>query len=621
MRKFDVKQLVICVLAVLAPRLCVAGAYPLVPALFMTGYLSGVNRSLIFLCTVGGLLVLAPLRIFLKYGLAVLLAALLVKAVELGCRKCKTAPAAIIAGGTTAAVTVVWQMMKIPDASTVAIGILEGVFVFCFVFLGTRLCYLFLDWEPLGRQPMPVYVQGGEKLNEYAQSFQQLAKTFRQMNRYRSDFTAEELGRMQNEVTGTLCVSCSQCAACWETEDTPMYQLLYRFLQSVQKGEDTEDSARDLGEHCVCMEEMMEQVTRVFEKAHLNMAWYNRLQENRDAIAQQLNAMAYIMEDCAKNEQDVTALEGKLTAAVRYALKENGVVCDSLRLLRKSGEKLEILFSGHTRGRQCVSVKELAKIISRASGHPFLPSQDARALLGEKGGRLSFLETTELTAYYGVARAVREGEQVSGDSFAFRLLDDGRCIMVVSDGMGSGYSACKESEMVIDLIEKFMESGFRPDTALQMMNSAMVTHGENNLFSTVDLACIDMDSGKGKLYKVGAAATFVRRGDQVTWIEDHSMPVGVFMNQVPGCEEISLKDGDFIVMVTDGTLDHLYVDDARETMADIIRSVDTSNPSRFSRQVLEQVLLFTGGRVRDDMTVLTAGIWKRQPGESADPNP
>ena len=67
---------------------------------------------------------------------AVLLAALLVKAVELGCRKCKTAPAAVIAGGTTAAVTVVWQMMKIPDASTVAIGILEGVFVFCFVFFG-----------------------------------------------------------------------------------------------------------------------------------------------------------------------------------------------------------------------------------------------------------------------------------------------------------------------------------------------------------------------------------------------------------------------------------------------------------------------------------------------------
>ena len=50
--------------------------------------------------------------------------------------------------------------------------------------------------------------------------------------------------------------------------------------------------------------------------------------------------------------------------------------------------------------------------------------------------------------------------QVSGDNFSFQMLDNGSCIMSVSDGMGSGYAACKESEMVIDLIEKFMEAGF-----------------------------------------------------------------------------------------------------------------------------------------------------------------
>ena len=233
MRKFDVKQLVICVLAVLAPRFTVAGMYPLVPAVFMTGFMSGVNRSLLFLCTIGGLLALAPVRILIKYGLVVILAAVLVKLAEWYFHKCRTGAAAAIAGGVTAAVTLSWQLMRIPDAATVAVGILEGVFIYGFVFICTRLFYLFLDWEPAGRQPMPVYVQGGEKLNEYAQSFQQLAKTFRQMNRYRSDFTAEELSRMQNEVTGNVCVSCNQCALCWETEDTPMYQLLYRFLQSV----------------------------------------------------------------------------------------------------------------------------------------------------------------------------------------------------------------------------------------------------------------------------------------------------------------------------------------------------------------------------------------------------
>lgn len=611
MKKFDVKQLVICILAVLAPRFTMAGVYPLVPAIFMTGYMSGVNRSLLFLCTIGGLLVLAPVSVLVKYGLVVILSALLVKIVEWFLQKCRTSAAAVMTGAITAGITITWQLMRIPDSGTILIGLLEGIFIYGFVFVCTKLSYLFLDWEPQMQQPLPVYVQGGEKLNEYAESFNQLSQTFRQMNRYKSDFTAEELNRMQNEVTGSLCVACDQCAACWDREDTPMYQILYRFLQSVQRGEETEKSARELQEHCVYMEEMMQQVMRVFEKAHLNMAWYNRLQENRDAIAQQLNAMAYIMEDCARNEQDVTAQEGKLTASVRYVLKENGIICDNLRILKKSGDKLEILFQGRTRGKKCVSVKEIAKIISDVSEHTFVPEKDSKALLGEKKARIAFLETCNLSAYYGVARAVREGEQVSGDNFSFLMLDSGKCVMSVSDGMGSGYSACKESEMVIDLIEKFMEAGFRPDTALQMMNSAMVTHGDNNLFSTVDLTCIDMDSGVAELYKIGAAATFIRHGQEVYWLDDNSMPVGVFMNQKPARQEAVVEDGDFVVMMTDGALEHLYVDDAKETMADIIRGVDTNNPAQFSRQVLEQILLFTGGRVRDDMTILTAGIWKR----------
>ena len=88
----------------------------------------------------------------------------------------------------------------------------------------------------------------------------------------------------------------------------------------------------------------MEQVLLVFEKAHLNMAWYNRLQENRDVIAQQLNAMAYIMEDCAREEQEVTAREGKITATIRYAWKERGVIIEELRILETSAGKLKVLF-------------------------------------------------------------------------------------------------------------------------------------------------------------------------------------------------------------------------------------------------------------------------------------
>ncbi len=434
MRKLDVKQLVICIVAVLSPRFCVADVYPLVPVIFMTGFLSGVNRSLLFLCSIGGLLALSPVRVLVKYGLILILSTLLVSAAEWYFHRCRTAAAAVMTGAVTAGVMMIWQILRIPDASAVVIGVLEGVFVSGSVFLCTRLSFLFLDWEPQGKTPFPVYVQGGERLSGYADSFSRLSKTFAQMNRYQNDFTAEELSRMQNEVAGTLCVSCDRCSDCWEAEDAPMYRILYRFLQSVQRGEDADGSAGDLKEQCTRTEEMQRQVMRVFEKAHLNLSWYNRLQENRDAIAQQLDAMADIMEDCAKNEQDVTAAEGKMAAQVRFCLKEQGVVCDGLRILKKSGDKLELWLQVHTRGKRCVSVKEIAAQISRAAGYAFVPARDTRALLGEKETRLVFLETTRLSASYGVAKAVREGEQVSGDSFSFRVLDDGRCIMGLSDG-------------------------------------------------------------------------------------------------------------------------------------------------------------------------------------------
>lgn len=609
MKRFDVKQMMICILALLTSRFTIAGAYPLIPAVFMTGFLSGVNRSLLFLCAIGGMLLLAPVQVLVKYGLVVILSALSVKLIEMVFHKCRTVAAAGLTAGITAAVTILWQTLPMPGTGSILISLLEGVFVYGFIYVCTRLSFLFLDWEPQSVKPMPVYIQGAEKLSEYAQSFNQLSRTFQQMNRFKSDFSSQELGRMHNEVTGGLCISCSRCAVCWERENPPMYHILYRFLQSVVMGERTEESAQELQTHCKNMDEMMRQVTRVFEMAHLNMAWYNRLQENRDAIAQQLDAMAYIMEDCANNEQDVTSMEGRLTGTVRYTLKEMGVLCEGLRILKKSKEKLEIHFSGRTTGQTHVSIKEIAKAISRATGRSFAPSRESRTLLSDRGDQLCFIETCKMSANYGVARAVREGEQVSGDNFSFLITDSGKCVLCVSDGMGSGYTACKESEMVIDLIEKFMETGFRPDTALQMMNSAMVTHGEKDLFSTVDLADIDLDTGRTGVYKIGAVATFIRHGHLVRWIDDNSMPVGVFMSQKPVRQETVLENGDYIVMMTDGALEYLGVDDAKETMADIIRSVETANPSQFADRILHEILLLTDGCVRDDMTVLAAEVW------------
>ena len=57
---FNLKHMLVCMAALLSPQFQLAGVYPLVPALFMTGFVCGVNRSLLFLCSICGLLILAP---------------------------------------------------------------------------------------------------------------------------------------------------------------------------------------------------------------------------------------------------------------------------------------------------------------------------------------------------------------------------------------------------------------------------------------------------------------------------------------------------------------------------------------------------------------------------------
>ena len=75
--------------------------------------------------------------------------------------------------------------------------------------------------------------------------------------------------------------------------------------------------------------------------------------------------------------------------------------------------------------------------------------------------------------------------------------------------------------------------------------------------------------------------------------------------------EKDLYNGDFLVMVSDGVLEYLHVPNPEETMQEIIESIETNNATILAKRILERVLLFTGGKAADDMTVLATAIWEK----------
>lgn len=615
MNQQKLKQVLLYALAVGTAKLSLAGCYPLIPGLFGALLLEEVNRTLLLIFTLFGMALFLPVQAMAKYGMIVLVSAAAVKLIEWAYKSCRTWIGAAVCAASAMVLTISGEVLQIRNRNSIWMGILESVFVFAFVVVAAPLLHAFLEGGSIRgpkKQTLVKAPENGERLQSYAESFNGLSRMFSQMSRQKDGFALEEMGKMQQEITGKICISCSQCALCWEQENSPMYQVFYKLIHSIEKlGMPDVEVNRELSEYCPFAREVTEEAVGVFEKARLNMAWYNRLLENREVIAQQLDAMAYIMEDCAKEYVDISKEEGKMLASVKYRIKERGVNTQEIHLYEKTNGRLSLQMMLSSKWGNCIPVKEIAKDVTDGMHKRMVPSKNCKTLVGKEPSLFIFEEETSFSTLHGVARLAKDGAQISGDNFSFLDLEGGQTVMTLSDGMGSGIRACKESEMVIELIEKFLEAGFRKETAIRMMNSAMVMHGEDGMYSTVDMAAIDLYTGACEFFKIGAATTFIKRGEQVETVSSASLPAGIFSQVEIEKSSRQLENGDFVVLLSDGVMDYLHVPNPEETITEILETIQINNPGQLAKHILERILLFTGGKAPDDMTVLAAGIWER----------
>ena len=189
-------------------------------------------------------------------------------------------------------------------------------------------------------------------------------------------------------------------------------------------------------------------------------------------------------------------------------------------------------------------------------------------------------------------------------------LPGGKKGIALSDGMGSGEEAFRESEMVVDMLEELLEAGFPVKTAIQMMNTALVIGREEVRFSTIDVSLFDLYSGTCEFVKAGASTTFIKRQDTVEKISSTTLPIGVLQDIEIDSVTKELHSGDYVIMVTDGVMDALPIGEQEALLSTFIRDSRIVNPKELAHHILGRVLEWTGEIPVDDMTVLAAGIWK-----------
>lgn len=451
-----------------------------------------------------------------------------------------------------------------------------------------------------------------EQIDKFAHSLKKLSSTFLGLEEKRQAFSDEDIEVMFAGVRENVCGKCEKCDWCWGENFIHTYQMGYDVLSAVDQygNELNTETKRKLMQRCIMAPRFLREMLAGFHDARQNIIWFNRIARSREGCAIQLDMFADMIRSTAEELENSIFTDERLEKKIISGLKKRGVRLLYANFFINEQGKYEIHITARSTGNKKVSVKEIVHVVSEVAGRRFVVPADSAQLLGSQYMTVICREGTNYYTMQGTARIGKGCSQISGDNFAMLEIGAGRQAVALSDGMGAGESACRESTMVIELLEELLGAGFPVKTAVQMINTMLVMGREDIHYSTVDMTVFDLYTGECEMIKAGASSTFIRRKDCVEHLSSSSLPIGVVNRIEIDSVKRRLEDGDFIIMVTDGVLDAFPVGEQDILLETIIQGSNISNPKEMAHYVLEQVLAWTGKEPADDMTVLAVGIWK-----------
>lgn len=451
-----------------------------------------------------------------------------------------------------------------------------------------------------------------EQIEKYAQSLKQLSRTFLGLEEKRQAFSDEEVEGMFLRVREKVCEKCEKCDWCWGENFVHTYQMGYEILAAVDQygNELNTETKRKLMQRCIMAPRFLREMLEGFHDARQNIIWVNRIARSRESCAIQMDTFADMISSTAKELEDSIFTDERLEKKLMAQLRRKGVRVLYTRFFMNSDGHLEIRVTARSMGNKKIPVKELVKAVSDLTGRRFILPSDIPQMLGSRYATIVCREGPAFYTMQGTARIGKGCSRISGDNFTMMELPGGRQAVVLSDGMGAGEEACRESTLVIELLEELLNAGFPEKTAIQMINTTLVMGREEIHYSTVDMTVFDLYTGRCEIIKAGASSTFIKKKDRVEHLSSTSLPIGVVNRIEIDSVSRKLEDGDFVIMVTDGILDALPVGEQDILLETIIQGSAITNPKEMAHHILEQVLAWTGKEPADDMTVLAVGIWE-----------
>ena len=412
------------------------------------------------------------------------------------------------------------------------------------------------------------------------------------------------------EMRARLCEGCSRYPACWAGDDNRavrfLCQLISESVDWAAGGADAplfgDELPPDVLRQCARGRTIPARLGDLLEE----FSKKRRSELKRGAVSQLISAQFTQAQLLLRGMADVQArpmrVRGRQAARARAALDRAGLEVTDVMALR-GARRMEIvaalkedeLWTPET-------AAEASAQLSRVFGRPYAPD-------GEPGGaEMKFVRLPRLRASAGSACRALEADMPSGDSHIVRTLDGDRLMLMLSDGMGSGEAAARESAQTLRLLSRFLAADVARPLALETVNELMLARSETDMFATVDLCVVDLLTGSAEFTKLAACRSLILRGNEVIEVDGGRLPLGILERVQPSNRRVRLQPGDVIVLASDGVMDAVDGD----ALCECLLRHGHQPPKMLAETLLDLAEREGDPRRRDDRTVLCARIAQRR---------
>ncbi|MEW9502914.1 stage II sporulation protein E [Jeotgalibacillus marinus] len=455
-----------------------------------------------------------------------------------------------------------------------------------------------------------------EKVEKFSDMFETLAKNFECTDQeIESIETPASIDDTISRVTERTCQQCFKKEYCW----TSHFDQTYNWMQELATPEPNHPPIT-WQKYCV----KADQVQEAFDEEEMNrehqLQMKKQMMESNQFVSNQLQGLSTVMKDFAYDLQRETEKHDKQEDEMLQALVDFGIHVDhvDIQSLEYGHIDVDVMLPFVEHHGECE--KLIAPMLSSILQETIVVHQKVERASPYEGMVVTFRSSKAYKVSVGIALAAHGGGLISGDSHAAVHLHGGKYAVAISDGMGNGEKARMESDETIQLLRQMLQAGIEEELAIKSVNSILTVKRTGDMYSTVDLAMIDLQSAKAKFLKVGSVPSYIKRGKQVKTIEASNLPMGFFRDLDMEVLEDQLKAGDLLIMLSDGVLDgHRFIENPERWLKRQIAELKTTEPQEVADILMEAAVRTSGGVIEDDMTILTVQIQHELPKWAAIP--